>query len=536
MYPSIKKWIIFVLTIFLLAGCRSQSDEQDVTKILVGTDGDTKPYTYFDENNELTGYDIAVVKAIDEMLPQYEISFEVTEFTGIFAGIDSSRYQMAANNITKNPERESKYLFGNQSYLYNNAVIAVQSDRTDIQSLDDLGGKTTVIKPSGSFQQAFVENYNATHPDNPILFTYSDQDYLKTYQDIMQGHVDFALAEEIMINSLIDEYQLDLDVISLPYEQTIQIMQPEGFFVFPRTQEGEALRDAFDEAIVTLIENGTLSELSNTYLGRDYVGNITINQSSETTTESMPNLFDIGLVFSNIPQILVYLPTTLWITLISAIFSFLLGFVIAMVKHKHIPILTPIFNFYVSFMRGTPLLVQLYLTFYGIPILLQYINYYQGTNYSTNSIPPMLFVIIAFSLNEAAYSSESIRAGLEAVDPGEQEAALAMGMSPLQTFIRITLPEALVIALPALGNSLVGLIKGTSLAFTCAVIDITAGGKLLASRNFRYFESYISVALIYWVLTIVISWLLKKLEKKLKADEQEEDGKHVESPAYSQEL
>ena len=181
MYPSIKKWIIFVLTIFLLAGCRSQSDEQDVTKILVGTDGDTKPYTYFDENNELTGYDIAVVKAIDEMLPQYEISFEVTEFTGIFAGIDSSRYQMAANNITKNPERESKYLFGNQSYLYNNAVIAVQSDRTDIQSLDDLGGKTTVIKPSGSFQQAFVENYNATHPDNPILFTYSDQDYLKTY-------------------------------------------------------------------------------------------------------------------------------------------------------------------------------------------------------------------------------------------------------------------------------------------------------------------------------------------------------------------
>ena len=83
---------------------------------------------------------------------------------------------------------------------------------------------------------------------------------------------------------------------------------------------------------------------------------------------------------------------------------------------------------------------------------------------------------------------------------------------------------------------MVGLIKGTSLAFTCAVIDITAGGKLLASRNFRYFESYISVALIYWVLTIVISWLLKKLEKKLKADEQEEDGKHVESPAYSQEL
>lgn len=536
MFASFKKWIIFFGLIFFLAGCQSANQEDSVKKILVGTDGDTKPYTYFDDSNTLTGYDIAVVKAIDDMLPQYEISFEVTEFTGIFAGIDSSRYQMAANNITKNPERESKYLFGKQSYLYNNAVIAVQSGRSDIQSLDDLGGKTTIVKPSGSFQQAFVEKYNEAHPDNPILVTYSDQDYLKTYQDIMLGNVDFALAEEIMINSMIDEYQLNLNIIDLPYEQTIQIMQPEGFFIFPRTAEGEQLRDDFDQAIVTLIENGTLSELSETYLGRDYVGNITINENPDDQAGEMAKLFDIHLVFSNIPQILVYLPTTLLITLISAIFSFILGFIIALIKHKRIPILTPLCNFYVSFMRGTPLLVQLYLTFYGIPILLQYINYYQHTNYSTNSIPPMLFVIIAFSLNEAAYSSESIRAGLEAVDKGEQEAALAMGMSPLQTFWRITLPEALVIALPSLGNSLVGLIKGTSLAFTCAVIDITAGGKLLASRNFRYFESYVSVALIYWVLTIIISWLLKRLEKKLKADETKEVNDHVESPAYSQEL
>ena len=77
------------------------------------------------------------------------------------------------------------------------------------------------------------------------------------------------------------------------------------------------------------------------------------------------------------------------------------------------------------------------------------------------------------------------------------------------------------IALPALGNSLVGLIKGTSLAFTCAVIDITAAAKVMAARDYRYFENYLSVALIYWGLTIIISFTLRRLEKKLKADEQE---------------
>lgn len=526
------KIVIMTLLVFLMTGCQSKQTDE-VQKILVATDGDTKPYTYYDENNQLTGYDIAVVKEVNERLPQYDIQFEVTEFTGIFAGIDSGRYQMAANNITKNPERESKYLFGNQCYLYNNAIMAVRKGRTDITSIEDLAGKSTVIKPSGLFQQVFIEKFNEEHPDNPIIFTYSDQDYLKTYQEVESGKIDFALAEEIMINSMIDEYQLNLDVITLPQEETEQIMKPEGFFVFSKTTQGEELKQAFDQAIVDMIEDGTLSSLSKEYLGRDYVGNIQIVESSTDNTKTMANLFDLSLVFKNIPSILRYLPTTLFITFISALCSFLLGMVIALIIHHHVPVINNISKFYVSFMRGTPLLVQLYLTFYGIPILLQYINFYRGTSFLVNSIPPVLFVIVAFSLNEAAYASESLRAGLEAVDKGEQEAALSLGMSPLQTFMRITLPEALVIALPSLGNSFVGLIKGTSLAFTCAVIDITAGGKLIASRNFRYFESYISVALIYWVMTIVISWLLKKLEKKLRADGGNEN---VESTTLEEKL
>lgn len=532
-----KKWRLaafFILLSLFLTGCAAQSTSGDgsgadggndgaiqVKHLLVGTDGSTVPYTYYDENNQLTGYDIAVVKAIDELLPEYEIDFEVTEFQSIFAGIDSGRYQVGANNISKNTEREAKYTFGRQYYLYNHAVIGVKRGRKDIQSLDNLAGKRTPVNPVGTFLQSFMEKYNKDHPDAPIDFFYSEQDYLKTYQEILDGTVDFMLNEEIVLNALIDEYDLDLDVIALSDEETNEVMNPEGYFIFPKTKEGEQIRDDFDRALLTLIDNGTLSEISREFLGRDYVQNITPIDTNTEEADGLGKPFDVKLVFTQIPRILAYLPTTLLITVIAAIGSFILGFVIAMIKHKKIPVLSQLAAFYVSFMRGTPMLVQLYLAFYGVPLVLRYINYYWGTSYSTSGIPSVLFAIFAFALNEAAYSSESIRAGLEAVDKGEQEAALSMGMTPMQTFWRITLPEALVIALPALGNSLVGLIKGTSLAFSCAVIDITAAAKIMAAPNYRYFENYLSVALIYWALTIIISWALRRLEKKLKADEQE---------------
>ncbi|OPA75273.1 amino acid ABC transporter permease [Paenibacillus selenitireducens] len=233
----------------------------------------------------------------------------------------------------------------------------------------------------------------------------------------------------------------------------------------------------------------------------------------------MPKLFDFELVFSQIPEILRYLPITLEIAFISMILSLLIGLATALIKIKQIPVLRRISAFYVSFMRGTPIIVQLYLTFYAVPMVLQYINYYYGTNYNTNSIPPILFVLLTFALNEGAYNSESIRAAIQSVDRGGIEAGHAMGMTTFQTLRRIILPEALIVALPTLGNSLIGLIKGTSLAFVCSVVEMTAAGKLLASRNFRFFEMYVSLAIIYWVVTIVLERLMAHWEKRLKVNE-----------------
>jgi len=233
----------------------------------------------------------------------------------------------------------------------------------------------------------------------------------------------------------------------------------------------------------------------------------------------MPNIFDIKLIFTEIPALLKYLPVTLEITSISIFFGLLIGLLIAMIKIRKVRFLSGLATLYVSFIRGTPLLIQLYLSFYGIPILLRYINYYYGTNYNLNNVPAMVFVLVAFAMNESAYNSESIRAAIQSVEKGQIEAAHSLGMTSFQTLRRIILPEALIVAIPTLGNSLISLIKGTSLAFAASVVEMTAQAKILAGNNYRYFEMFVSLAIIYWLLTVLIERGIVSLEKKLRASD-----------------
>lgn len=235
----------------------------------------------------------------------------------------------------------------------------------------------------------------------------------------------------------------------------------------------------------------------------------------------MTNVFDWKLIFTNIPKLMKYLPITLEIAFLSYFFSLLIGLLVAIVRIKKPKVIYQMVSFYVSFTRGTPILVQLYATYFGIPMILQMVNLKFGTNLSTSFIPNIVFALVALSLNDAAYSSEYIRASIESVDKGQREAAHSIGMNAFQTLWRIIIPEALVVALPSLGNSFISLVKGTSLVFTCAVVDITAGGKLIAGRNYRFFEMYISLAIIYWVITFVVSRLFAFFEKKMKCNERE---------------
>ena len=212
----------------------------------------------------------------------------------------------------------------------------------------------------------------------------------------------------------------------------------------------------------------------------------------------------LTLLIESFPKILLPgLTTTVPLTLISFGIGLVLALVTALVQVARIPVLRQLARFYVWVFRGTPLLVQLFVVFYGMPDLGILLDAFPSA-------------VIVFSLNTGAYASETIRATIESVPVGQLEAGYCVGMSYLQVMFRIILPQALRTAFPSLGNTLIGLVKDTSLAAMITVSEMLHATRSIASRNFQYLWLYIEVGVIYLLISTVMNAVQRRLEKKLQ--------------------
>ena len=202
-------------------------------------------------------------------------------------------------------------------------------------------------------------------------------------------------------------------------------------------------------------------------------------------------------------------PVTVGVTLIAMVTGVVLGHVLALMKMSRIKVLTALASLYIEIIRGTPLIVQALIMAYGLPQLLQS----SGISFRW----PYLIIpaVIVCGLNSAAYVAEVIRSGIQAVDKGQMEAARSIGMTRAQAMKLIVIPQALKIVLPSFGNEFVSLIKETSVLSYVGVVEILRKGALWNAATFNTFEAYIGVALVYMLLTIPSSKLVKHLEKKM---------------------
>lgn len=235
----------------------------------------------------------------------------------------------------------------------------------------------------------------------------------------------------------------------------------------------------------------------------------------------MGKIFDVQFMIEVIPQILKGIPYTLLIAVVAFIIGIVIGFFGALCKIFNVPVLKRLVDIYVSFIRGTPLIVQIMLIYYAFPILIRIINEHFGTNIDISWIPAVVFMLIAFSVSAGAYLTESIRAAIQAIDKVQLEAAYSVGMTTAQAMTRIILPQAVKVGLPVFANFFIGLLKDTSLAFTAAVPEIMGQAKIVAGRASRFFEAYIDAALIYWVICIIFERVVALIEKKVSQDEKE---------------
>ena len=192
-------------------------------------------------------------------------------------------------------------------------------------------------------------------------------------------------------------------------------------------------------------------------------------------------------------------------------FGLLLGFILALARLYGHAVFSWLARIYVSFFRGTPLLVQLFMIYYGLPQL--------GLE-----LDPLPAALIGFSLNMAAYVCEILRAAIGSIDRGQWEAASSIGMTRAQTLRRVVLPQAARTALPPLGNSFISLVKDTALAATIQVPELFRQAQLITARTFEVFTMYLTAALIYWVLASVLAHLQNRLEERVNRHDREHEA------------
>ena len=201
---------------------------------------------------------------------------------------------------------------------------------------------------------------------------------------------------------------------------------------------------------------------------------------------------------STLPMLVALAKVTIPLTLISFACGLTIAIVTAIARLSGVKILRLIFGAYVWIFRGTPLLVQLFIVFYGLPAV--------GVTLETWTA-----AVIAFSLNVGAYASESVRASILSVPRGQWEAAMSLGMTQAQILRRIIAPQAVRISLPPLSNTFIGLVKDTSLAASITMVDMFMVAQRIAARTFEPLLLYVLAALIYLAVCTALTWLQAKL-------------------------
>jgi len=211
---------------------------------------------------------------------------------------------------------------------------------------------------------------------------------------------------------------------------------------------------------------------------------------------------NLQLIIQSLPKLLAGAQISLLISLCSVVLGITMGIIIAIGRLSNFKPFRVLAGIYVSFIRGTPMIVQIFIVHYGLAEF--------GLK-----LPALLSGITALSFNSAAYMGEVFRGGIQSIDVGQTQAGLSLGLTSFQTFRYIIFPQAFRRVIPSMGNEMVTLTKDSSLVNFIAIAELTYRATLIASRTYEYFTMYLGIALVYFVITFILSQLLALLERRM---------------------
>ncbi len=471
--------------------------ENDDQTLIVGFDAEFPPYGYKDESGDYVGFDLDLAQEVCDR-NGWTLVKQPIDWNSKDMELNSGSIDCIWNGFTLNG-REGDYTWS-YPYIDNSQVMIVRADDT-AEKPADLAGKIVAVQADSSAQAAFTGE-DATEENLELAASFSDlqevSDYNNAFMNLEAGMVD-AICMDIGVAG----YQLNLrkDTFRMLDERISSEQYAIGF-----KKGNTQLRDAVQAAMNEMCNDGTYAKIAEEWELSDAIcleGSIEAGVfPGETEDAAGKSKLDISYILKELSTGLL---ATLSIFFLTLLLSMPLGLLVSFVRRSRFKVLQWIAKIYISIMRGTPLMLQLLVVFFGP-------YYVFGV-----SLPPayrFYAVIIGFTLNYAAYFAEIFRSGIESIPVGQYEAGTILGYSRQKFFCKVVFPQMMKRVMPPVTNEIVTLVKDTSLAFVLAYMEIFTIAKQVAAANANILPLFIA-GLFYYVFNFLVAFVMERIEKKL---------------------
>ena len=481
-----KKYILLLLACVLTFLTACGEKEESHRKLIMVTNATFPPYEFY-QGSEIVGIDADMVREIASR-NNLELIIEDMAFDSVIAAVQTGKADVAASGITVTEDRKKQIDF-TSSYVKADQVIIVR-EGSDITGADALKGRRIGVQHGTT-----GDTYVTTNIGEPERF----QDGALAVASLATGKIDAVVLDSAPAQEHVARNAglliLPTSLASEEYAMAIRKNRPELLLLFNKT-------------LMEMQLDGTMAAITAKYQGKD---------KTETATQTsgfkawLAHSFQINFVKdSRWKYLLNGFLVTIEISFCAVLMGLGIGFLVAVIRSTHDQtgrhkVLNILCHLYLTVVRGTPVVVQLLIIYFVI--------------FAAVDVSKVLVAIVAFGVNSGAYVAEIIRSGIMAVDRGQMEAGRSLGLSYGATMRSVILPQAFKNVLPALGNEFIVLLKETSVCGYIALQDLTKGGDIIRSQTYDAFLPLIAVALIYLIVVVCLSQLLKKLETRLKKNE-----------------
>lgn len=440
---------------------------------VVATDITFAPFEFQDASGKFVGIDIDLINEIaaDQ---NFTVTIKPLGFDAALQAVQANQADGVIAGMSITDERKKVFDFSDP-YFESGVQMAVLASDDDIKSYEDLRGKRVAVK-NGTEGAEFAESIKDKYGFTTVYFA----DSASMFDEVRTGNS----------QAVFEDYPV------LQYG----IAQGNGFktvtpkekganygFAVNKGQNAELLQK-FNAGLAQLKESGRYDEIISTYLGEEAVDN--------------DNSF-LGLLKSTFPILMIGLRMTLILTVVSIAIALVLGVIFGLLRVSRSVVLRAIGTTYVDIFRGTPLLVQAFFIYFGIPSALGF------------QMSALTAGIITLSLNAGAYMTEIVRGGIQSVDKGQMEAARSLGIGYLPTMRKVILPQAIRTMIPSYINQFVITLKDTSILSVIGIAELTQTGRIIIARNFQSFTMWLIIGIIYFVVIMALTKLSDRVEKRL---------------------